>query len=72
MMPAALTTTSTPPNSACAAATPRGAVAEGWPTSVSAIALKSALAVDPAPALSAAELPLLDAWLDRLAIAPSR
>jgi AcrR family transcriptional regulator len=37
-----------------------------WPTSVSAIALKSALAADEDPALDATELPLLGAWLDRL------
>jgi AcrR family transcriptional regulator len=52
---------------------PGGSDAAGapWPTSVSAIALKSALAADPHPALAAAELPLLGAWLDRLATAPS-
>ncbi|HEY4266839.1 MAG TPA: TetR/AcrR family transcriptional regulator [Galbitalea sp.] len=44
---------------------------EPWPTAVSAIALRAALAADPAPALDATELPLLGAWLDRLAtVAP--
>jgi len=43
---------------------------EAWPTSVSAIALRAALAADPSPALDATELPLLGAWLDRLATRP--
>lgn len=47
-------------------------VAEPWPTTVAAIALKAALADDSTAPIEPAERPLLDVWLDRLSAADSR
>jgi AcrR family transcriptional regulator len=43
-----------------------------WPTAVSAIALRAALADDPDTTIAAAERPLLELWLDRLSAGRSR